>query len=269
MLGLTSTRSRLDSVVSPPSPWLVTCFQLYSWYYLRRHFHTVRLAWPTRPGVVPEGPLIIYLNHPAWWDPLISFVLAYGLFPEREHYAPIEGKALARYRFLARLGFFGIATDTRQGAVTFLRAGEAILRRPRAVLWITPSGAFTDPRTRPVALRPGLAHLVKRVGHCTLLPLALEYPFWEERLPEALAYFGPTIEAAPGADDVEKWTRLCAQQLEATQDTLALAACRRDRAAFDVLLRGQIGVGGVYDLWRACRARWRGEAFQRAHGMTE
>ena len=46
------------------------------------------------------------------------------------------------------------------------------------------------PATRPVRLRPGLAHLARRVPGATIVPLALEYPFWDERTPEALCRFG-------------------------------------------------------------------------------
>ncbi|MGE3537417.1 MAG: lysophospholipid acyltransferase family protein [Candidatus Tectimicrobiota bacterium] len=256
--------------VSPPTPWLVRVFQRYVRTYLRRHFHAVRCAWPGRPPVLPPGPLIVYLNHPAWWDPLLSFLLAYHYFPEREHYAPMEAQALARYRFLTRLGFFGLDLQRRQGAVTFLRTSEAILRRPAAVLWLTPGGAFTDPRQRPLHFRPGLGHLVRRLERCSLLPLALEYPFWEERLPEALAYFGPLLETTEdGAARAEVWTQRLVQCLTTTQERLAQAACSRERTVFEVVLRGRAGVGGVYDFWRACKARWRGEPFRRAHGVAE
>ena len=59
---------------------------LYRWFrwwvngYLKKHFHAVRLSRGTRPNVPPDLPLIVVLNHPAWWDPLIGVVLA-GLLP--------------------------------------------------------------------------------------------------------------------------------------------------------------------------------------------
>ena len=40
----------------------------------------------------------------------------------------------------------------------------------------------------------------------------------------------------------------------------------RDPAAFEVMLAGRAGVGGVYDLWRAAKAAVRGERFNRQHG---
>ena len=46
-------------------------------------------------------------------------------------------------------------------------------------------------RTRPAIFRPGLAALVARLGACTLVPLAFEYTFWDERLPEILISLRP------------------------------------------------------------------------------
>jgi hypothetical protein len=83
---------------------------LYRWIawwisgYLRKHFHAIRLARGTRPDVPPDLPLIVVLNHPSWWDPLIGVVLA-GLSPDRSHYAPMDAQALRRYWLCNRLGF--------------------------------------------------------------------------------------------------------------------------------------------------------------------
>ena len=63
--------------------------------YMGRNFHAVRLALCTRPADLPDGPLVVVLNHPSWWDPLMGMVLS-DLLPDRRHYAPIEAAALAR-----------------------------------------------------------------------------------------------------------------------------------------------------------------------------
>jgi hypothetical protein len=68
---------------------------------------------------------------------------------------------------------------------------------------------------------------------------------------------------------VEDYTALFTTRLEATQDALAQDACRQDRDRFKVLLSGNAGIGGMYDVWRSLRARWRGEAFRKSHGADE
>jgi 1-acyl-sn-glycerol-3-phosphate acyltransferase len=179
----------------------------------------------------------------------------------------MDAAELERYRFFSKLGFFGIEPGSRRGAVTLLRTGGAILQQPDAALWITPQGRFADPRERPVQLQPGLGRLARRAAGCTLLPLAVEYVFGEEPLPEALLMFGRPVEAAgggkEGAEDLEP---LIGERLEAAQDALGEQAQARDYADFEVILRSREGISFFYDLWRRLRAKMRGETARLGHG---
>lgn len=249
------------------SPWLVRLFTRYARRYLARNFHAVRLAGG-RPAGLPEGPLVVVLNHPSWWDPLLGVILA-ELFPGRTHYAPIEAAALGRYRFFRKLGFFGVEPGTTRGAIEFLRNATTLLREPDAVLWVTAQGRFADPRERPLGLRAGIGHLAHRLEGGTVLPLALEYPFWEERYPEALARFGQPIPIGHGRDrSVSEWMTTIESGLTAALDALAQDALSRDPDRFETLIGGSAGVGGVYDLWRRLRALLGGKRFRAAHGDT-
>jgi 1-acyl-sn-glycerol-3-phosphate acyltransferase len=251
-----------------PSPWVFRLFGGYAQRYVARHFHAVRLAGAAPAfGAAGSGPLVVYLNHAAWWDPLTCLLLATRFFPGRTHYAPIDAPALGRYGFFRKLGFFGVEQGTRRGAAQFLRAGLAALSRPSAVLWVTAEGEFRDPRRRPVELRPGVAHLLRRMAGGRVLPLAVEYPFWQERTPELLARFGEAIDVAPHAgDSVAQWQARLAANLEDAMDRLAADSMRRDPARFQTLLGGRAGVGGVYDLWRRAAALVRREPFRAEHG---
>ncbi len=257
---------------APPSgrsPWVFGLFRGYARRYVARHIHALRLA---RQGYRPDerlaGPWVVVMNHPSWWDPMIGLVLS-GFWPDRiRHSAPIDSAGLAKYPFLERLGFFGIEPGTVPGGLAFLRRSLAALAQPDAVLWVTAQGRFTDPRQRPAQLEPGIGHLARRLEAGQVLPLALEYAFWTERTPEALARFGPPIalggpaqKSAPG-----EWTARIERALEATQDALALDAISRDPARFETVLRGGAGVGGWYDAWRRFRAVARGRRFVAAHG---
>jgi phytoene desaturase len=264
-----------SSAVNPllrRSAWLVRLFTRYDRHYLRRNFHAVRLArrdWPSEPA---GEPLVVVLNHPSWWDPLVGLMLAEQLFPHYRHYAPIEATALAKYPFLERLGCFGIEPGTRRGALNFLRTSQELLSQPHTAVWITAQGAFTDPRQRPIHLREGVGHLARRLQSGIILPLALEYPFWEERFPEALAQFGPALPITPqegSQRSVADWMQRIEQGLESALDSLAAQAMARDAAAFETLVGGSVGVGGVYDLWRRFLALFRGERFSAAHGRLE
>jgi 1-acyl-sn-glycerol-3-phosphate acyltransferase len=228
---------------------------------LARRFHAVRLAAP--PSVDPGDAVVVVSNHPSWWDPAVFILLHTMFFAEREGYGPMEAEALGRYGVLARIGIFGLPPG-RAGARRFLEAGDAILRARRTVLWVTAEGTFSDVRRAPV-LRPGVAHLLRGRTGVTVLPLALEYPFWNESTPEALARFGPPLSADP-ARSVDDWQAALTGTLSATMAHLAEDAIARDPGRFATLLGGHVGIGGPYDLWRRLRALLRGETARLEHG---
>ncbi len=222
--------------------------------YFRRQFHAVWLRGQHHFLALSSrdtGPLIVYANHSSWWDPMVSVLLAEQM-PARGHFAPMDAASLDRYRILKRIGIFPIEPNSTRGAVHFLRMGETILRSGGA-LWVTPQGNFADPRERPLVFKPGLAALAVRTAPCTLLPLAIEYPFWNERLPECLLSFGNPIQIAAGetAPAVQDRARAA---LESAMDSLKDAALRRHAAGFSRLARGTIGPGGFYALGHRLKA---------------
>ncbi len=235
---------------------------------LRRSFHAVRIARPGLPAISNEWPLIVYFNHPSWWEGALVPVLVDRLFPRRRAFGPIDADALKRYGFMRRLGFFGVQADSFSGAATFLRVGRRLLAERDTLFCITPEGRFVDARVRPVRLQPGLVGLLSGVPRVTVLPLAVEYPFWSERTPEALARFGePLVVGTDVAGSLDDVGEALGGRLAAAMDRLADDAIARDPARFDTLLEGRVGVGGFYDLGRRLKAWSRGERFDAAHAF--
>lgn len=255
-------------VIAARSPALCRFFGSVMRRQMQRHFHAVRVA-KAGPPRLPQGrAAIVYSNHPSWWDPALFIVLTTTLLRGRKGYGPMEAAQLERYRFMRRIGVFGIEPGTRRGAAAFLRTTSAILADPEAVLWVTAGGAFADPRARPVRLRPGTAHLMASLEGVVAIPLALEYPFWTERLPEALCRFGEPLHAGDDGS-VTSWQARLEEGLTLTMDALAADVMARDPARFETVLRGRSGVGGIYDLFRRARAAVRGERFEPEHGGRE
>jgi hypothetical protein len=255
-------------VVEARSPALCRFFGAVMRRQMQRHFHAVRVAKAGRPHLPQGRAAIVYSNHPSWWDPALFIVLTTTLLRGRKGYGPMEAAQLERYRFMRRIGVFGIEPGTRRGAAAFLRTSAAILADPQSVLWVTAGGAFTDPRLRPVRLLPGTAHLMARVEGFAAIPLALEYPFWTERLPEALCRFGEPLQSSDRCS-VASWHAKLEGGLAHTMDALAADTIARDPGRFELVLRGRSGVGGIYDLSRRVRAALRGERFKPEHGGRE
>jgi 1-acyl-sn-glycerol-3-phosphate acyltransferase len=250
------------------SAFLQKGFAGYLRWYLPRHFHAVRISLGGLPHVPVGRPLIIYSNHPSWWDPLLFVLIGTALFPGRRGFGPMEARALKRYAILERLGAFGIDLDSARGGVEFMVQGRRILAAPGSILWLTAEGAFTDVRQRPVKIRQGLGYLARMVPDALVLPLAVEYPFWNESRPEALCRFGAPIDVRPSGAagrSAAAWNDVFEHALSHTMDQLAGDALQRNPARFRALLEGSSGVGGIYDGWRRVRAWSRGRRFDPSH----
>ncbi len=260
--------SREHPIIEQPPPIsrrLLKFFGGYAESYLRRHFHTARLLANSAPVNDTDLPLVIYLNHSSWWDPLVCLLLARKFFPRRDCYAPIDAAALRRYRFFRRLGFFGVESSPA-GVKTFLETATAILRSEKSALWITPQGKFADFHARPVRLERGLSHLTRHVTRAAFISLAIQYVYWEERLPEILIAFGdPVVFEASQALGAADTTHLFESALTSVQDHLAKASARRRTEDWRPIVEGRAGVNVFYDAWRKARAIFRGEKFNSAH----
>uniref|UniRef100_A0A7V4XRL6 Acyltransferase n=1 Tax=Acidobacterium capsulatum TaxID=33075 RepID=A0A7V4XRL6_9BACT len=248
------------SVLPRPSRAMLTWFRLYLRWYVPRHFRAVRLAHAARfeqAAREETGALVVALNHPSWWDPLTCMLVAHALMPEHDHYGPMDAVEAERYGILRRMGLFPVEQHSPRGAAQFLRASQQIFSRPRSVLWMTPQGAFTDVRPRPLTFRAGLSVLAARLPRVTVLPLAVEYAFWNERLPEALVNCGaPEIfSATDESRTVESVDARLAGALTAASDELMQMSVARNAADFETILEGGRGMGSIYSVWQSLAHR--------------
>lgn len=241
----------LERDLPPISGLTLRLFRRVVRRYFRRHFRAVQAQHPDRLSA-SKGPLIVYGNHSSWWDPMLIVLLGDLLLPHRQHYAPMDARALEQYPILRKLGIFPVEMGSPRGAATFLRTAEAVLRSD-GVLWLTPQGRFADPRDLPLAFRPGLGALALRMPEVPLLPLAVEYTFWDERLPEALLHFGATAQIPADASTAVA-TRCLEDALAHAMYLLQQAAIARNPAAFQTVFTGARGAGGAYAMIRRLRA---------------
>lgn len=254
--------------------WLIQGFGLVVNRLIRTHFSAVWMSGEFASGATSDRPVVVYMNHPSWWDPMIAWVVHEKLFGKRPGFAPIDARALEHYRFFARLGFFGVQRESQLGARQFLRTGGAILSDPKSVLWITPEGRFTDVRKRPVTLEPGLAHLLSKNPDTLAVPLAVEYVLGQEKLPEAFIRIGPAVQPAlcshageqgSAGSTIEAWNRALELGLESTQDQLAMAVMEGSRTEFHQLRGGKLGIAPGFDLWKRITSRLQGKAYKPGH----
>ena len=258
---------RTRSAATPRvSPRVLALFMMYLRWYLPRHFHALRVAHADR---FPRDarPLIVCINHASWWDPLVILTLSRYLAPKRFAYAPMEAEALRNYGFFSRIGAFPVDNSSARAGAQFLRHAADILSRADAILWVTPEGRFTDVRQRPIGWRTGTAALTRHLEHCTVVPLAVEYIFWDERLPEVLCEIGePLFFTSENSESTELRNARLETAMHELQDELAMGAQKRDTALFESVFAGGAGVSAPYDLWRRVKSAISGRPYVSEHG---
>jgi hypothetical protein len=220
------------------------------------HFDRV---WLKADGPLPhpaDGPLIIYPNHPSWWDGYMCFLLTRMVLRGRfEAYLMMEEPQLRRYRFFTWAGCFSVDRDDPRSAARSVAYISRLLatRRARALV-IFPQGAIAPNDRRPLEIYAGAAHIARRAGGATLWPVALRYEFRSEQRPEVFIRAGP-VHYAPAEIDVRALTSEIAQRLTAAADVLRddITGGRLDE--YQVLLRGRVGVNRVWDVVRGRSAK--------------
>ena len=257
---MSATAERMPTI----SPLLHWGFRRYVTRYLRKHFNAVRMTRGTAPRFEPDEAVICFANHPSWWDPLLACFLNERFFDRRRAYSPIDGRALAKYPLFSKLGYYGIQMDSLEGARRFLSVSRRIMRQPNSAIWMTPGGDFCDVR-RPTQFQPGLGHLVASLDQVTMVPLALEYTFWQERTPEALVQFGEPLRCRGNERTKEEWQCLLETRLAEAQASLAEIATHQAVDRLETLLDGSAGIGGSYDLFRKLKASLGGRSFESRH----
>jgi len=157
---------------------------------LRRQFRGFYLVNRARLDLLdPERPVVAAANHSNWWDGFV-ILLMNRLLPTRTFYLAQEERHLAKYRFLNRIGAFGLDLQSPRAG---LKEALRLLASPRNVVWMFPQGAL-KPSWQPLKIKGG-AHLLARRSGAQLLPVALRYEWFQESRPSIVVNFGRPLEA--------------------------------------------------------------------------
>lgn len=250
-----------------PSPRVQRVFAWYAERLLRRRFAAVRYAPGSEAALQAaasaDAPVLLVMSHASWWDPIVGAFLWRRWMPTRATFAPMDAHELNRFRFMRKLGLFGIDPDDPRSLpamVDYLRARVA--ESPRALLAITPQGRFTDPRS-PLVIRPGAAAVAARLGVRHAMAVAVEYAFWSDQKPEVFLRATPIaapVDAGPGvrgSSRVGDWQEAITGTMARNGEALASLVIARDPTPFTDALRSKASVHPVYDLWLSMTGRGR------------
>jgi 1-acyl-sn-glycerol-3-phosphate acyltransferase len=220
---------------------------------LRSAFHRVALR-SAEPAVQRDLPLVIYGNHPSWWDGYIAFLLAYETW-RCQGYLMMEEPQLARYRFFRYCGVFSVDRhDPREGMRSVAYAAGLLKDRPGRAVWIFPQGEITPNDRRPLATFAGAAHIAKRAAPVRCIPMALRFEFLGEQRPEALVLLGPS-HVVSGPVDVKALHREMDQRLLSAVEQLRDDTIGGTTTEYRTILQGRPSVNVVWDRVRAALLR--------------
>jgi 1-acyl-sn-glycerol-3-phosphate acyltransferase len=231
-------------------PALEAVYARYGRRLLRRGFARIWLGGEPWPDA--DGPTIAFLNHSAWWDPILTLFLSHDLF-RRDGYGIMHGAQLRRYPFFRRIGCFGVVGDGFEEARALVGYAASVLREGRRrTLWIFPQGELMPARV-PLSFRSGAARFARAVPEAPLLPVAVRYEFRHEQRPEVFARVGASLTVSARESALQLTRRLeqrMRHELAALDDDLARTAaggCSPADMGYRVVLEGASSLSALYD----------------------
>lgn len=262
---MTNERAAAD-VLALRSPRIDAAFGWIFDHSLRSSFNAVRLDRAGAEVPAAGSRIVVYTNHPSWWDAVVYSYVGRHIF-RRPTFSPIDATMLKRYPFMARIGAFGVEQNNLSGARRFRAVCRGILSQDDTLLIVACQGRFADVRERPLRIAGGIAHLVDLATDIVFIPLAIEYTFWTEKRPELLLRFGnPMAADTLAALPVKVRLARLETALETTMTALAATSYTRDASAFDKLVTGSGGINVFYDGWRRAKALVTGRTYKPQHG---
>ncbi len=220
--------------------------RLYAAYgrrLLRRAFAQLRIGGAAFP--CGDAPTIAFLNHSAWWDPIVALFLSHDLF-RRDGVGLMQGAQLLRYPFFRRVGCFGATTTSLDDARRVsAHAAELVRARARRTLWLFPQGELL-PAGAPLRFRSGTVRIARAIPEAQLVPIALRYTFRDSQRPELTVRVGAAfhLSATGGAAEL---TRDLEQRLGSELERLDADLARSALSDYESVLRGTRSVSDLYD----------------------
>ncbi|MBR9978069.1 MAG: lysophospholipid acyltransferase family protein [Bacteroidetes bacterium] len=230
------------------SPLVERLMTRYFLHRLRRRFAAVRLKGGEHVPADGGGiPVVLYGNHPGWWDAVLPLVLSRRHF-RHDAYAMMEEQQVARYGFFRKIGCFSIVRENPREALLSLRYAEKLLKQSSRALWLFPQGVLTSAEKRPLRMFHGTARLLRDLGEVIAIPVAFRYEFVEDELPEAFIACGkPWHIRQEERVDVRLTTDLLTQLLEHEMNVQREDVMERTFDSYTTIVRGKRSINQWWD----------------------
>lgn len=242
--------------------------RVFAWYTRRlvsKRFNAIRFTADSIAALESahrhDGPIILAMNHASWWDPLLGLLISERFFQHRPSAAPMAMEQWNTFKFMRKLGIFGVHTD-HPDAINQMTAHVETLfdEQHDTLLAITPQGEFADVRV-PVRIRPGISSIAAVRPDAVIISVAFEYAFWTDQRPEV--FVRASAVDRPEASSTAAWHRAITRSMRANAEALSEAVIARDPTRFvEPFERRGASVNRTYDTITKLRG-------QSAHIPTE
>ncbi|MDZ5473824.1 lysophospholipid acyltransferase family protein [Bacillus sp. 31A1R] len=155
-------------------------FYYYLNYSFRKHFYKVHVD--VSKLHIPEGPVLVLLNHSNWWDGLVSFYLNQTVF-KKDSYAVMSKKGIEDYPFFRKIGAFSVDPNSPKSLMKSLQFAKELLDDNKYV-WMFPQGKEEHLEKRPLEFMKGPAYLIEKSKSISIVMIALYYTYTHHQKPE-------------------------------------------------------------------------------------
>ena len=242
------TREKVDPFIKAEhSQFWLAIWNFFVNLLLRRRFYSVRVKnahhYELRNKDVAN---IYYSQHSCWWDGMVAYYLCRYLFKDQIN---MMVEDLIKFPLLGKVGAFSIDKKTPKSTLRSMKYCAEFLNRDKISLWLFPQGKIMPPNHRPLEFQKGVAFLAQRVKKVNLFPIAIQYVFLRQGLPEVLIDIGKPI-LVDGEVDKDTFNEYLEQDFTKVLDNQLKEISNGEVEKYDTIMyRKKAGLGKSIEKW--------------------
>jgi 1-acyl-sn-glycerol-3-phosphate acyltransferase len=187
-----------------PTRWAKFIFHIYVMRLMKRHFHAFHL-FGDLPQPDPNLPLLLVPNHSNWWDGFFVYLLNDQIL-KRNLYLMMLDRQLAKYKFFARIGAFGITPGDKENVQESLNYSFELLQLKNVMITMFPQGVLLPWGKRPLNFKKGIESIIQLYKKpINILPLAIRSEYGGEQRANAFFQFGENFVVDAQSFQGVKW----------------------------------------------------------------
>ena len=214
---------------------------------LRRRFYSIRVKNAHHYDLRDKDVACIYYSqHSCWWDGMVAYYLCKYLFNDQIN---MMVEDLIKFPLLGKVGAFSIDKKTPKTTLRSMKYCADFLNKEKISLWLFPQGVIMPPNHRPLEFQKGVGFLAQRVKRVNLFPIAIQYVFLRQGLPEVLIDIGKPITVNGEDVDKDKFTEFLENDFTKVLDNQLKEISNGEIEKYKILYKKWDGVGKHIEKW--------------------